>query len=247
MSSLKKTIRPGIELGYLDGTVYNNSFIQTYIEENAQSISIICFSVLTANYGASVMLANLAKTLNPRIFGNDHFSALYESVMKRQPNVCYGFYGNDVVEGFTDIVSNIISGSMMPLSSYCGLVYRDEHGEIKRNPENPDEYKRLPFVDYSLADTLFPHNEQYLKGQQKTYSFMRGRGLKSQVVDIGRGCIKFAGHRVSGIPVNACDFCGIIPGSKVILPQTAERAWAILENAYDQGYNYFYITADELP
>lgn len=250
MSSLKKTVRQGIDLGYLDGTVYGNPFIQTYIEENAQSISMICFSVLTANYGASVVLANLARALNPSIvtiFGNDHFSALYESVMKRQSNVCYGFYGNDVVEGFTDIVSDIIFGSMMPLSSYHGLVYRGENGEIKRNPENPNEYNRLPLVDYSLADTLFPHNEHYTRGQQKTYSFMRGRGLKSQVVDIGRGCIKFAGHRVSDIPVNACDFCGIIPGNRVILPQTADRAWAILKNAYDQGYNYFYITADELP
>jgi hypothetical protein len=250
MSSLKRAIKSEVDLGYLDGTVYGNPFIQTYIEENSQSISVICFSVLTANYGASIILANLARALNPRIitiFGNDHFSALCESVIKKQPNVSYGFYGNDVVEGFTDMVSDIISGSMMPLSSYHGLVYRDEQGEVKKNPENPNEYSRLTLVDYSLVDTLYPHNEQYSKGQQKTYSFMRGRSLKSQVVDIGRGCIKFAGHRVSDIPVNACDFCGIIPGGKVILPQTAERAWAILKNAYDQGYNYFYITADELP
>jgi len=251
MSSLKKAIcQPNIDLGYLDGTVYGNPFIQMYIEENYQSISVLCFSVLTANYGASINLANLARALNPRIitiFGNDHFSALYENVMKKQPDVCYGFYGNDVVEGFTDMVSDIVSGNMMPLSSYHGLVYRDELDEIKRNPENPNEYNRLPFVDYSLADTLFPHNEYYTKGQQKIYSFMRGRGLKSQVVDIGRGCIKFTGQQVVGVSVNACDFCGIIPGSKVILPQTPDRAWAILKNAYDQGYNYFYITADELP
>jgi hypothetical protein len=251
MSSLKKAIcQSGTDLGYLDGTVYGNPFIQTYIEENYQSISIICFSVLTANYGASVMLANLARALNPRmvtIFGNDHFSALCENVMKKQPNVCYGFYGNDVVEGFTDLVSDIISGSIMPFSSYHGLVYRDERGKVKRNPENPNEYNRLPLVDYFLADTLFPHNEHYSRGQQQTYNFMRGRGLKSQVVDIGRGCIKFAGQRIRNIPVNTCDFCGIIPGDRVILPQTPDRAWAILKNAYDQGYNYFYITADELP
>lgn len=163
MSSLKNAIsRSDIDLGYLDGTVYGNPFIQTYIEENFQSISVICFSVLTANYGASVILANLARALNPKIvtiFGNDHFSALYENVMKKQPNICYGFYGNDVVEGFTDMVSDIISDSMMPLSSYHGLVYRDELGGIKRNPENPNEYNRLPLVDYSLADTLFPHNK----------------------------------------------------------------------------------------
>lgn len=251
MSSLKKAMpQESVDLGYLDGTVYGNPFIQTYIEENLQSISVICFSVLTANYGASVALANLTRALNSRIvtiFGNDHFSALYENVMKKQLNVCYGFYGNDVVEGFTDMVSDIISGNMMSLSSYHGLVYRNEFGEIKRNPENPNEYNRLPLVDYSLADTLFPHNEHYLRGQQKTYRFMKERGLKSQVVDIGRGCIKFAGQRIDGVPVNACDFCGIIPGDKVILSQKTDRAWAILKNAFDQGYNYFYITADELP
>lgn len=251
MSSLKKAVcRQDIDLGYLDGTIYGNPFIQTYIEKNSQSISAICFSVLTANYGASVMLANLARALNSKIitiFGNDHFSALYENVMKKQPNVCYGFYGNDVVEGFTDLVSDIVSDSMNPLSSYHGLVYRNELGEVKRNPENHNEYNRLPLVDYSLADTLFPHNELYIKGQQKTYHFMKERGLKSQVVDIGRGCIKFAGNLVEGISVNTCDFCGIIPGGKAILPQTVDRAWAILKNAYDQGYNYFYVTADELP
>lgn len=32
MSSLKKAIWPGVDLGYLDGTVYGNPFIQTYIE-----------------------------------------------------------------------------------------------------------------------------------------------------------------------------------------------------------------------
>jgi hypothetical protein len=251
MSSLKKTVcQQDIDLEYIDGTVYSNSFIKTYIKENFKFISVICFSVLTANYGASIMLANLARTLDPRIitiFGNDHFSALYEIVMRKQPNVCYGFYGNDVVEGFTDMVSDIVSGSMKPLSSYHGLVYRNELGEVKRNPENHDEYYRLPLVDYSLVDTLFPHNELYITGQQKKYRFMKERGLKGQVVDIGRGCIKFAGNQVNGISVNTCDFCGIIPGSKAIVPQTVDRAWAILKNAYDQGYNYFYITADELP
>lgn len=251
MSSLKRAVAQlEVELGYLDGTVYGNPFIQTYIEENFRSLSVICFSVLTANYGASIALANLARALNPKvvtIFGNDHFSALCECAMRRQPNISYGFYGNDVVEGFTDLVTDIISDTVMPLSSYRGLVYRDVSGEIKQNPENPNEYGRLALVDYTLADTLFPHNVHYAAGQQKTYSFMRGRGLRSQVIDIGRGCIKFAGQRVNNIPVNACDFCGIIPSGKVISHQMSDRAWSILKNAYEQGYNYFYITADELP
>lgn len=252
MSSLKRSpvCQNGTRLGYLDGTVYGNEFIRTYIEENYASIAIICFSALTANYGASVDFANLARALNPKItviFGNDHFSALYERVIRNQSGIDYGFYGSDVVEGFTDLVNDLLTGNVRSLASYPGLVYREEEGEIKRNPENPNEYGRLPLVDYSLVDILHPHNDAYLAGQQRTYHFMRGRGLRSQVVDIGRGCIKFAGARMNDIPKNACDFCGIIPGGKAIASPSAERAWAILKNAYDQGYNYFYVTADELP
>jgi hypothetical protein len=251
MSSLKRGINnPDTELGYLDGTVYGNFFIQRYIEENYQTISVICFSVLTSNYGASILFSNLARSLNQKIitiFGNDHFSALYENIMKNQLDVSYGFYGNDVVEGFTDMVLDIMSNTVRALNSYPGLVYRNEVNEIKRNSENPNEYNRLPLVDYSLSDTLFPHNEYYMKGQEKTYNFIRERGLKGQLIDIGRGCIKFGGPRVGDIPLNACDFCGIIPGSKGIMYKTPDQAWLILKNAYEHGYNYFYVTADELP
>ena len=182
--------------------------------------------------------------------------------MQNQPVVDYGFYGNDVVEGFARFVSDHLKGGLKELSCYCGLVYRQNRkaeqvalpfygGEGKtavyRNQEDPTEYGRLPLVDYSLMDTALPHRERYLAGQHKVYFFMRDRVLKSQVIDIGRGCIKFAGERVANIPCNACDFCGIIPGVKPITMQSAERAWQILESAHNQGYNYFYIMADELP
>jgi hypothetical protein len=120
-------------------------------------------------------------------------------------------------------------------------------GKIKRNPENPCEYHRLPLVDYGLADISFPHNKHYLEAQQRIYRFMREGHLRSTVVDIGRGCIKFTNNMNCSVDSNACDFCGIVPGGKAIMPQTTERAWAILKNVYEQGFNYFYITADELP
>jgi anaerobic magnesium-protoporphyrin IX monomethyl ester cyclase len=258
-------IIPRAEVGYVDGTVYGNAIIKQIITANAVTLSVVCFSSLTANHGASLALASLAKTLNPRIvtvFGNDHFSALANRIMLNQPVVDYGFYGNDVVEGFASFVSDYLTDRLSDLSLYHGLVYRRSDqvqqgvlpvlGDarqtgVHRNSENPTEYGRLPLVDYSLMDSALPHREKYLAGQQKVYFFMREGLLKSQVIDIGRGCIKFAGERVADIPCNACDFCGIIPGVKPITMQSAERAWQILKNAYDQGYNYFYITADELP
>ncbi|MEV6978604.1 hypothetical protein [Kitasatospora sp. NPDC093806] len=240
----------GLGVGYFDGTVHGNSALVEFIEANAHRIRALCFSVLTANYGASITMAKRAKELNPDlvvVLGNDHFSALYDRVMANQPVVDVGFYGNDVVEGFADFMADRLTGRLRSAMDYAGLVYRDADGAVHRNPENPAEYNRLPLVDYRLMDSLFPHEKHYLDGQQKVYFFMRDRELRSQVVDIGRGCIKFAGERLEGVPLNACDFCGIIPGVREIIAPEAERAWRILENAYNQGFNYFYITADELP
>lgn len=253
------------DVGYIDGTVYGNDTIQKCIQEHASELSIVCFSVLTANYGAALSFCRQAKQINNRIvsiFGNDHFSALATRIMENQPVIDYGFYGNDVVMGFTNFVSDYMAGKLKDFMLYPGLVYRnqvqsqtsplailkdDASMSVLRNPENTEEYRQLPFVDYSLMDTLLPHREKYLEGQHKVYFFMKERSLKSQVIDIGRGCVKFAGPRVEEIPCNACDFCGIIPGSKPIAIQTPERAWDILKNAFNQGFNYFYITADELP
>jgi anaerobic magnesium-protoporphyrin IX monomethyl ester cyclase len=239
-----------ISLAYLDGTVCGNAFIKNYILENATELALAAFSSLTANHGAALEQASLLKQLNPSaytIFGNDHFSALYREVMSNNPVINYGFYGNDVVEGFCAFCTDLLGGRDLVYSAYPGLVYRASDGIVARIPENPHENGNLPLVNYSLADTLIPHNAEYLRGQQRTYHFMKGRLLKSQVVDIGRGCVKFAGPRVAEVPTNACDFCGIIPGGRAISSISADRAWKILKNAYDQGYNYFYVTADELP
>ncbi|WP_155370052.1 B12-binding domain-containing radical SAM protein [Catellatospora vulcania] len=251
MSALREQLGDGpVRVAYFDGTVHGNQKLADFIDGNAHRIHAMCFSVLTANYGASVELAARAKRRNPAVttvFGNDHFSALYDNAMRSQPAIDFGFYGNDVVTGFADFMRDGVAGSRGPLSGYAGLVYRAADGTVLRNPERPAEYGSLPLVDYSLADTLFPHQEHYLRGQQDVYFFMRDRELRSQVVDIGRGCIKFAGERLDGIPLNACDFCGIIPGSREIIAPEADRAWRILENVYRQGFNYFYVTADELP
>ncbi|GAA2801330.1 hypothetical protein RMN57_08800 [Kitasatospora sp. CM 4170] len=251
MSALRpKLADGGPSVGYFDGTVHGNSVLVDFIEAHAHRIRALCFSVLTANYGASITMAKRAKELNPDILvvlGNDHFSALYDRVMANQPVVDVGFHGNDVVEGFAEFMSDRLAGRLRPAMDYAGLVYRDPGGTVHRNPENPAEYHRLPLVDYGLVDSFIPHEKHYLDGQQQVYFFMRDRELRSQVVDIGRGCVKFAGERLEGVPLNACDFCGIIPGVREIVAPEAERAWRILENVHNQGFNYFYITADELP
>jgi hypothetical protein len=171
--------------------------------------------------------------------------------MTRQQGVFdYGFHGNDVVEGFTAFVLDVLAGSLAERPSHPGVVFRDPAAAtgVTRVPENPAEYGRLPLTDYSLLDSLVPPSTVYLREQRSFYAYMRDEGLRTTLVDIARGCIKFSGPRnESGVPLNACDFCGIVPGSKAMAGQSAARAWEIIRNAYEQGYNYLFVTADELP
>ena len=155
-----------------------------------------------------------------------------------------------MVEGFTKFVLDILRGSLAARTSYAGLVFRDSESAsgVTRCPENPAEFPRLPLPDYSLLDSLVPHADRYHREQLVFYDYMREEGLRTTVIDIARGCLKFSGPRnESGIPLNACDFCGIIPGSKALSAQNAQRAWEIIRNAFEQGYNYLFVTADELP
>ena len=256
-TSLQQALREKRMAGkvlYYDGSLHGDAFIRSFIAHNARRLAVIGYSSYTPNYGACVGLARYAKSCNERIvniIGNDHFSALYQIIMRKQKGVFdYGFYGNDIVEGFTRFVLGLLNGNTRNLRSYPGLVFRDPGfaGQLVRVPEDPDEFPRLPLPDYSLIDSLAPHTQGYHREQQGFYAYMRGEGLRTTVIDIARGCIKFSGARnESGIPLNACDFCGIIPGSKAISGQNAQRSWEIIRNAFEQGYNYLFVTADELP
>jgi hypothetical protein len=239
---------------YFDGALHGNHFLYDYIVRYANQIAVIGLSSYTYNYKACVELASYAKRFNPNvvnIIGNDHFSALYREVMLRQEGVFdYGFYGNDVVEGFTQFVVDLLLGRLNELLIYPGLVFRDSanSNKIHRNPEEPIEFSRLPYVDYSLLDSLLPHSDGYHQEQLENYLYMKEDCLRATVIDLARGCLKFGGPRnENGVPLNACDFCGIIPGSKAIAAPEAQRAWAIIRNAVEQGYNYLFVTADELP
>ena len=239
---------------YYDGGLLGDEFIRGYIAQNAACLAVIGYSAYTPNYGACVELARHAKQCNAgtvNIIGNDHFSALYREIIERQQGVFdYGFYGNDVVEGFTAFVLGLLNGNLAERTSYPGLVFRDSRSDsgVTRCAENPAEFARLPLPDYSLLDSLVPHSDGYHREQHAFYSYMREEGLRTTVIDIARGCVKFSGPRnQSGVPLNACDFCGIIPGSKALSAQSAQRAWEIIRNAFEQGHNYLFVTADELP
>jgi radical SAM superfamily enzyme YgiQ (UPF0313 family) len=236
---------------YFDGALHGNDYIHDFIARSGRDIAVLGLSAHCHNYAACVELARQARAANPNvvtIIGNDHFSALYDRIMrKRVGTFDYGFHGNDVVEGFAAFVTDLLRGRLDHLSRYPGLVYRDAMG-VHRNPEDPDEFERLPLVDYSLVDSLIPHSRKYHRAQVDTYRYMRDENLNAAAIDIARGCIKFAGPRTAReVPQNACDFCGIIPGRKAITAVGAERAWERIHGAVQQGFNYLLVTADSLP
>jgi hypothetical protein len=244
-----------LEIGYFDGTIFKDAELMDYITINAQEIFMLAFGALTCNYGASLIIADHAKRCNPKIitvFGNDHFSVLYKQVMRNRPNLIdWGFKGNDVVEGFTEFVADYFKHERIEdKKKYPGLVYRDlqDPNKILFNAEDPSEYPRLPLIDYSIADSLFHHSTRYTEVQHKAHSYLVDNNRRVNAIDFARGCIKFAGKRnESDIPLNACEFCAILPGSKEIVSQSASKAWEIIHNAFNQGYNYLFVAADELP
>jgi hypothetical protein len=239
---------------YYDGALLGDEYIRTYVAQNADRLAVIGYSSYTLNYGACVSLARHAKRCNAgivNIIGNDHFSALHQEIMTRQVGVFdYGFHGNDVVEGFVEFVLGMLTGNPAELNSYAGLVFRDPQSAsgVTRCAENPAEFPRLPLPDYSLLDSLVPHTDRYLREQRAFYGYVRDEDLRITVIEIARGCLKFKGRRnESGIPLNACDFCAIIPGGNALSAQNAQRAWDTVRNAFEHGYNYLFVTADELP
>lgn len=243
-----------VEVLYYDGALLGDAFIRDYIAANARRIALVGYSAVTLNYGSCVALASHAKACRPgivNVIGNDHFSALHREVMSRRQGVFdYGFCGNDVVEGFTAFTLDTLCGRQADPATYAGLVVRDAQapGGVRRVPENPEEFERLPLIDYALLDSLVPHAERYHREQRQFYHYVREENLRITTIEFARGCLKFKGRRTEGgIPQNACDFCAIIPGSRALSAQKARRAWEIIRNAFESGYNYLFVTADELP
>jgi hypothetical protein len=238
---------------YFDASVTGNDRLITYLETHALRLFAVCFSIYTANYVASTRIAERVKQVNPNVHalvGNDGFSAIWQVALQRRSVYDYGFYGNDVVEGFSRLVADLAQRGVEDLRRYPGLVFRDpaDRARIIRNPEDPDEFHRLPMVDYSLTRGPLDHDALYLAEQRRSMPTLNARGAHGVTIEFARGCLKFAGKRNDyGVPLNACDFCAINPGSKAMIGADAVRAWAIIRNAVEQGYNYFFVTTDELP
>jgi anaerobic magnesium-protoporphyrin IX monomethyl ester cyclase len=237
---------PGVEPVYFDGIVQRQEALEDFITQNAQWILAVCASALTANYQRCLALLRHAKRSCERIvtiIGNDHFSALSALCIRNQVGVIdYGFRGNDVIGSLCALVSDLSSGCVRDLSRYPGVVAMIGGKAVTA----PVEAESIPtVVAYDQIDRHFPHHVAYQRNFESRVSRrarqLMGRDLRRGVpVEIGRGCVKFKHD-------DACTFCSIQYGAiwKSSVRSSGE-AWGLIKGAVDAGYDYLYLTADEL-
>ena len=251
-SALSQALSPKITVRYIDAAVIpeGNMFVRSYLAENAQQLVVVGVSLLTSNYPPALDLLRTVKAMNPQvvtIVGNDHFSVFFECIMRRQKHLIdYGLWGNDVVEGFTQLVVDITESRSLSLEKYPGLIFRDRHDRTVRNAEDPSEYARLPTVDYSLLTSFDPFQAlNYYLAQQRAFSGAFGRGLRGMTVELARGCQKFRSSDSSRRD-RRCSFCAIVPGAAPVVAKPLDRAWETIRAAIDAGFNFLFVTADDL-
>lgn len=253
-SSLKKIAESQslvLEILYYDGSVFGNDMLYEYISLNHPTILALCLSSFTSNFQSCINLARKSKESDPcivTIVGNDHFSFLYKRIItNHKDRFDYGFCGNDIVEGFSNLIVDLYLNKELELKKYPGLVYKLE-GTVYRNRENPDEFLRLPDVDYSLIDSFHRTSHKYIEIQGMENPFVKENGYIGTSVNIARGCWKLAGKRDRlELSPNACEFCSMYAGDQPVISMPAGKAWATIKNAFDQGFNYLFIVADEFP
>ncbi|MEV6829449.1 hypothetical protein [Amycolatopsis sp. NPDC051102] len=229
---------PGIEPEYLDGTILPWQELLKYVEDHAGEILALCITALTATYEAGLQLCAAAKNANENIvtiMGNDHVTALTAEVSSlRAGQVDYIFTGNEVVGRFVGLIAALRAGAV---AKTPGVVQ-----VIGSSPGEPV----YTSIDHSAIDRTFRHSAAYRKNFAGRIApallRLTGRTFAAGVpVEIGRGCVKFAQD-------DACSFCSIQhAGVWRNSIRDAATAWNVISDAHRAGYDYLYLTADELP
>lgn len=234
---------PGLESIYIDGVIHDIDTIIGAVRERADRTFAVCLSAITANYEAAIILARTIKTIDPAItivMGNDHFSAMNQEIFAHHDWIDCGFIGNEIYTGLGDYLRDRQRGQTDGI--YPGSI-RQHCGRIIVDRQIREDINRI--VDYRLIDRTLPHSAVYSTNftrrlGNRIHQLTGRRAQRGVPVEIGRGCIKFSGN-------DACSFCSIQYGEiwKNELP--AADAWRAIHQAWSAGYDYLYVTADELP
>lgn len=235
---------PGLDGRYIDGVIHPLDDILAAIRHQADRTLAVCLSVITANYESAVRIARAVKEIDQNIaivVGNDHFTALSnEILMRHRELIDCGFAGNEVYSSLSEYLLDRKQSRAMGI--YPGSVHW-ESGRIVSDPTVREDVNRI--IDYDLIDRTLSHSSVYTENfnsrlGQRIFELTGRRVRKGVPVEIGRGCIKFSGD-------DACSFCSIQYGGMWKNELPADHAWIAIRHAWEAGYDYLYVTADELP
>lgn len=235
---------PGLKGRYIDGVIHPFDAIIETVSAAAASTLAVCLSAITANYESAIRIAEAVRHADPDIaivMGNDHFTAMNEKILPRHRGLIdCGFAGNEVYASLSRYL--IDRQKSCAVDIYPGSV-RWADDRIIRDPIIREDVNQI--VDYGLIDRTLPHSDTYTRNfnrrlGQRILELTGRRVTRGVPVEIGRGCIKFSGD-------DACSFCSIQYGGMWKNELPAERAWRVIHQAFEAGYDYLYVTADELP
>ena len=218
----------GIRVVYLDGMAIGFDAITDFITRHKDEILLVGISIIVSTYIGGMEIARHTKRQSKDIrvvIGNDYASIRTDMILRKQKGVVDDvIFGNDSVGPFQRKIAETMGGTMALPEENEG-IYTD--------------------IDYSHIDRYLPHREVYdstlADGTKEMMQKQTGVWVNSRIpVEIARGCIKFKDDY-------ACSFCSILPGTRWKDEVSAVEAWAVMERAYENGYNYMYLTADEVP
>lgn len=235
---------PELKGRYIDGVVHPFQTIINTLSDAASDTLAVCLSAITANYESAIRIAEAVRRIDPDIaivMGNDHFTAMNDKILSRHRELIdCGFAGNEVYSSLSRYL--IDRQKTCAIDIYPGSV-RWENDRIIRDPIIRESVNQI--VDYGLIDRTLPHTDTYTQNfnrrlGQRIFELTGRRVTRGVPIEIGRGCIKFSGD-------DACSFCSIQYGGMWKNELPAEHAWRVIHQACEAGYDYLYVTADELP
>lgn len=192
-SYLKNNI-PDLSILILDEQVLSYGEIADSVLKYSPDILGICPTL--ANYGNSLALARLGKEIGCKtVFGGPYASCLGKSILLNRPYVDYV-----VVEDGEEAMTGIVRG--IPDENIPNLIWRSFDDRIKCNKINVFDLNNMPFIDFSLLESMEPYYKNYINDQKKKDPFQPFR--RPATIVSQKGCM-WRGKTKGG-----CIFCSCI-------------------------------------
>ncbi len=181
--------RAGFEFDLLDidAKRHSPSYVKDYLSKN--KYDVVATGCIVTGYSIIKNLCALIRTYQKNaviIVGNSVATSIYEILLSRtEANIAVMGEGDITI---VDLLNAI--REKRDLSTVPGISYRDNDGEIIRNPSRPAiaDISTLPHIDFSLFDV-----EEYIRNSREHLPEdsvpLQREELRSLPLNTARGCI----------------------------------------------------------